>query len=104
MGSTLRHSSAIILSLFFLAGGTAVAIWLGDWVYVTRSGALIVIAAVLLEAMPVLLVTKGDDLPMWTNQDDHRAIQLSIILICFGTFVQGFGDLVARGLFGALPH
>lgn len=104
MGSALRHSFTIILSLFFLAGGMAAALWLEDLSYVARSGALIVIAAVLLEAMPLLLVAKGDDLPMWTNQDDHRAIQLSIILICFGTFVQGFGDLIARWLFGALPH
>jgi len=104
MGSALRHSSAIILSLFFLAGGVAVAIWFEDWSYVARSGALIVIAAVLLEAMPVLLVAKGEDLPMWTNQDDHRAIQLSIILICFGTFVQGFGDVIVLWLFGPLPR
>lgn len=99
----MKHLLSILLCITFLASGVWIARSTGDWSYVARSGALIVVAAVLLEALPVLLAPRADDVPMWESPESHSAIRISILLICLGTLLQGFGDIAAEWVFSDLP-
>ena len=91
-----KHLIAGASSLVILGGG----IWLGasfcDWSFVTRSGTVIVVAGILFESWLLLTTACADDLPFWTKQKTHTAVRVAIVIVCFGTLVQGFGDLIVR--------
>jgi len=91
-----RHVLSVALCVLFFALGSGLALHTCDWSFATRSGTLIVVTAVLLEAWPLLTTAKADNLLMWTSQESHTAVRISIVVVCIGTLVQGWGDFVVR--------
>jgi hypothetical protein len=92
----MRHIFILgVCTLIFL-----IHVWLGwkicDWSWISRSGASIVVVGVLLEAWKVLIIARADDMPFWQSQEGHTALRYSVIIICFGTVIQGYADLPFR--------
>lgn len=77
----------------------AVHIWLAwkkcDWSLINRSGALVAVVAVLSESWEILRTPHIDSMSFWGSQAGHTAVRVSIVIICFGTLVQGYGDYLS---------
>lgn len=56
------------------------------------SGALIVVAGIMLEYGSILRTRWSEDLDFWTTQRGLEATQMAIVIVVFGTLIQGFGD------------
>jgi len=83
-----------------------VSVWFGwrtcDWSWVQRSGTLIVAVGVLLESWKVIITPRADGMPFWQTQEGHSAIRAAVLVVCVGTFIQGYADLPFRA-FSACP-
>lgn len=89
-----RREVALHLSicLVIFAASLWVAIVKCNGWWVTNSGALIVMAGILMEYAPILRTQRAQDLPMWSNQRSHDANRMAISIVIFGTLVWAFGD------------
>lgn len=67
-----------------------------NWLWVTRSGALIVAVAIFWESWPVIKTPRVDDMPFYGSQAGHTAIRVAAVIVCIGTVIQGYGDFVSR--------
>ena len=67
-----------------------------DWKWFSRSGSLIVIAALITEYWKVITTPLADNMPFWTTPEGHSAMRAAILFICIGTLIWGFGDLVGQ--------
>ena len=95
----LRYSpmpkSAVVASCMLVFGVHLVAALItGNATWVSRSGAAVVAVGLLLESWKILITERADDMPFWSTQPGHSALRMSILIIIFGTLIQGHGDLV----------
>jgi len=67
-----------------------------DWSWVTRSGTFIVAVGIFLESWLVLKTPRAGNMPFYGGQSAHTAIRVAIVIVCFGTIVQGYGDFLSR--------
>jgi hypothetical protein len=65
----MRHWISIALSVGVLMLGLYFGKATGDWTYVSRSGSLVVIVAVIFEAWPCLSIADPGELPMWESRE-----------------------------------
>lgn len=89
-GSQILIAIACLAILVIFVG---VATQTCKWDLVSRSGSLIVVLAVLAEGWTILTTPDYGKLSFWGTQAAHTAVRASIVLICFGTVVQGYGDI-----------
>lgn len=61
---------------------------------VSRSGSAIVAIGLIIESWKVINTPRKDNMPMWGDQNGHSALRASIIIIVFGTLIQGYADLI----------
>lgn len=94
----MRHWLSIALSVGVLMLGLYFGKKTGDWAFVSRSGSLVVVVAVIFEAWPSLSIADPGKLPMWESRESHRDFRVSLVLVAFGTLIQGYGDIVAKML------
>lgn len=92
----MKHTIVVAGCLCAIAAGFALAWWQCDYTQVARAGALVVGFVVLSEGWIIITTPNPGNLPMWTNPAAHTAARLAIALICVGTLIQGYGDLVAE--------
>jgi hypothetical protein len=86
--------SAVIASCLLVFGvHLVVALITGNATWVSRSGASVVAVGLLLESWKILITERADDMPFWSTQTGHSALRMSILIIIFGTLIQGYGDL-----------
>lgn len=81
-----------------LAGAVAHALWRCDLGIVNRYGTLVVLVGVLVDYWPILRTKSVDDLAFWGTQEGHDATRIAIVVVCFGTLIQGYGDWAAAWL------
>ena len=67
-----------------------------DWSWFQRSGNLVAVSGILLEYWQVLTTPKADSMPFWRTQEGHSAARVAIVIVCFGSVIQGYGDLLSR--------
>lgn len=58
------------------------------------SKSAVVAVGLLLESWKILITERADDMPFYSTQPGHSALRMSILIIIFGTLIQGYGDLV----------
>lgn len=63
-----------------------------DFTIVNRYGTLVVVVGILLDYWPILRTVKVDDMAFWGTQEGHDSTRIAILVVCFGTLVQGYGD------------
>jgi hypothetical protein len=86
--------SAVVASCLLVFGvHLVVALITGNAAWVSRSGASVVGVGLLLESWKILITERADDMPFWSDQSGHSALRMSILIIIFGTLIQGYGDL-----------
>jgi len=68
-----------------------------QWGWLSRISALAVIIGILIEHWDVL-VGKAARQP--ANQPSANSERLAILMLCFGTFLAGFGEILGRLAFG----
>lgn len=92
-----KWGSQIVIALACLTI-LVVFVWLATqtckWDLISRSGSLIVVLAIVGEGWTVLSTPDFGKLSFWGTQSAHTAVRASIVLICFGTLVQGYGDIL----------
>lgn len=92
----MKHMLTIIICVLIFV----LHVYLGwqycDWTWITRSGASIVAVGILLESWKLLMTSHADDMPIWRSQEGHAAIRAAILIVCVGTLIQGYGDLLFR--------
>ena len=66
-----------------------------EWDWVTRISSVGVILGIVIERWNVL-IGKPEPTP------DAPAGRLPILLLCFGTFIAGFGELLGKAVFGCM--
>lgn len=91
-----RHYFSIILCCIVVTIFTTISVISNNWNWFARSGALLVIIAIVTEYLPTLKTKKADEMLAWTNQDDHNATRVAATLVVAGTLIWGFGDLVGE--------
>lgn len=90
----LKHSLVftVCVAIFLLHVGLG---WLTcEWSWVQRSGTLIVAVGVLMESWKVLTTPRTDNMPFWLTPEGHSAIRAAVIIVCVGTIIQGYADLL----------
>lgn len=87
---------AIVLACVAIFAGH---IWIAwkccDWSLINRSGAAVVVVAVLSESSTILRTPRVDNMSFWGSQAGHTAVRVSIVVICLGTLIQGYGDYLS---------
>ena len=90
---------AIAAICLVILGASVWLAWIAcEWSRVTRAGTLIVGAGIFWESWPILRTSRVGDLPHYGDQAAHTAIRVAIVIVCIGTLVQGYGDLVSHVL------
>lgn len=92
----MKHILTVIVCFLILAAGTGYAWWKCEWPAVSRAGTVMVVAAILFESWRPLLTSNPDNLPFWKSPASQNSARVALLLVCFGTLVQGWGDLVAE--------
>lgn len=67
-----------------------------DWLWFSRSGALIVVIAIFVEYIPTLVVKNVMETKYYPQQIDHDSTRTSAVLVVLGTLIWGFGDLIGK--------
>ena len=98
LGKTMRNIAVVVSCVAVFVFGLWLSWLLGDCSQSSRSGALIVAIVVLVEGWLLLVTKSSDDMPFWKKPESHQAARVAVALIAFGTLVQGYGDLLAKGL------
>jgi hypothetical protein len=89
-----NHSLAYIIALLIAVGGGIWSVFISDWAAFSRSGSLIVVSAILLEYWPYIRTNDAGEMPFYHTQPTHDSIRHGAILVCIGTLIWGFGDLI----------
>ena len=92
------HVFLWILSAASLAGGLVATACTRDPQWLERSGSLVIIAAALVEAFPLLRLKKAGDKRFWFTDEDLRAAKNVVRAVVLGTVVWGWGGPLARCL------
>jgi|SRR5512143_2679 hypothetical protein len=71
-----------------------------EWDWISRVAAIAVIVGILIEGWELLAAKKSDS-PAFTLSDRTlTSARMVIIILCLGTFVAGFGELLGKWAFG----
>lgn len=70
-----------------------------EWDWVSRISAIGVILGIVIERWNVLVGGKIPT-PAVAEQPDVYSQRLPILLLCVGTFIAGFGEVLGRSVFG----
>jgi surface polysaccharide O-acyltransferase-like enzyme len=92
----MKQVAIVISCAAIAAGGVVLGYMRCDWSALPRSGALVVVVAILSEYWVVLTTPSPDQMPFWTTTEGHTATRVAIVLMAIGTLMQGFGDLLAQ--------
>jgi hypothetical protein len=71
-----------------------------EWDWISRVAAIAVIVGILIEGWELLAAKKSDS-PAFTLSDRTlTSARMVVIILCLGTFVAGFGELIGKWAFG----
>lgn len=99
-----KHWLTFVTVIAVVSGATFLGWIRCDWSHVTRSGAVVVTAGILLEYWKLLQTTSVDETPFWGTQSAHDATRVAIVVVCLGTLIQGYGDWVASSILSHNPR
>ena len=88
-----RHILTVCIVTFIVVVFVTTSYIQNNWLYFSRSGALIVAIGVFIEYWPILKEPHHDKLPFWSSSDSHKAARVSAVCVIIGTLIWGYGDL-----------
>jgi len=71
-----------------------------EWDWVSRVSSIAVIIGILIEGWELLTAKKGGGSTFALTDRTVASARVVVIILCVGTFIAGFGELIGRWAFG----
>jgi len=91
-----RHSIAVLATIGIVFVSGFMSYFSCNWSTFSRAGALIIVSGIVIEYWQVLKTFKADDMPFWRSQEAHESARVAILLVCLGTVISSYGDMLGN--------
>ena len=90
----LKHIFLGIVALLILLLGFFFSYHKNDPTWFARSGSVIVILGIIVEGWIILTTGDAKKMPVWSSPEGLWSAKMAIGLVCLGTLVWGWGELI----------